>query len=127
MEDEELEVSGEKEVKQDKGIRIGEKYILKSDSLNLILEEYGFKGASPKDSKKARDEGIILEPKWGLIGQTYHRTLQQVLDYFLDYSIINADVDALKELVQVVEQTRSEFKQFKNCTRLVEDSLEVIK
>ena len=59
MEDEELEEV--KQEKENKGIRIGDKYILKADSLNLTLEEYGFKGLSPKDSKRAKDEGITIE------------------------------------------------------------------
>ena len=128
MEDEELEEV--KQEKESKGIRIGEKYILKADSLNLTLEEYGFKGLSPKDSKRARDEGITIEPTWGLLEQTYHRTLQQVLNYILDNNVITAieeDIKELADVVQVVESLRSEFEKFEDCTKLVEDSLKVIK
>lgn len=127
MEDEELE--DVKQEKENKGIRIGEKYILKADSLNLILEEYGFKGLSPKDSKRAKDEGITIEPTWGLIRTTYHRTLQQVLNHILDDNVITAieeDIKELTEIVQAVEKLRSEFEKFKNCTKLVKDSLKVI-
>ena len=127
MEDEELEEV--KQEKENKGIRIGDKYILKADSLNLTLEEYGFKGLSPKDSKRAKDEGITIEPTWGLIGQTYHRTLQQVLNYILDNNVITAmqeDIKELADVVQVVEKLRSEFEKFKHCTKLVKDSLKVI-
>ena len=127
MEDEELEEV--KQEKENKGIRIGEKYILKADSLNLILEEYGFKGLSPKEAKRAKDEGIEIKPTWGLIRQTYHRTLQQVLNYILDNNVITVieeDIKELADVVQVVEKLSSEFKQFKHCTKLVKDSLKVI-
>jgi hypothetical protein len=127
MEDEELEEV--KQEKENKGIRIGDKYILKADSLNLTLEEYGFKGLSPKDSKRARDEGITIEPTWGLIGLTYHRTLQQVLGYILDNNVIatiEEDIKELTDVVQVVENLRSEFERFKYCTKLVGESLKVI-
>ena len=127
MEDEELEEV--KQEKENKGIRIGDKYILKADSLNLILEEYGFKGLSPKDSKRAKDEGITIEPTWGLIRTTYHRTLQQVLNHILDDNVITAieeDIKELTEIVQVVEKLRSEFEKFKSCTELVQESLKVI-
>lgn len=128
MENEELEEV--KQEKENKGIRIGEKYILKADSLNLILEEYGFKGLSPKDAKKARDEGIAIKPTWGLINQTYHSTVQQVLNHILDNNIITdvkEDIKELTEIVQVVEKLRSEFEEFKSCTKLVQESLKVIK
>lgn len=119
-----------KQEKENKGIRIGEKYILKADSLNLILEEYGFKGLSPKDAKKSKDEGIIIEPTWGLINQTYHSTVKQVLNHILDNNIITnikEDIKELAEIVQVVEKLRSEFEEFKSCTELVQESLKVIK
>lgn len=109
-----------------KEIKIGDKYILKSDSLNLILEEYGFKNPSPKDAKEAREQGIELEQSWGLIRTTYHRTLQQVLNYILDNSIINADIQELQDIVQVVENLRNEFDAFRNVVKVDEDTLRII-
>ena len=113
--------------KEERGIRIGDKYILKADSMNLILEEYGFKGTSPKDLKRIKDEGITVEPVWGLVKTTYHATLEQVLNNMLNGEIIETDIRDLREVVQVVEKLRSEFEEFKNCTRLKTDTLEVIK
>ena len=119
MEDEELE----KEVSQDKGIKIGTNYILRADSMNLILEEYGFKvnprGKTPEEK----------EPKWGMTNKNYFRTVQLVFNYILDNEVITTGVSELKELkeiVQVVENLRSEFIIFKNCTKLNEDTLSVI-
>src|SRR5574344_699288 len=111
---------------ESKGIKIGEKYILRSDSLNLILEEYGYKNPSPKDAKKAKEEGITLEPSWGLVRTTYHRTLKQVLNQILDNNIINSDIKELQDIVQVVEKLRNEFNAFKNVVKVDEDTLEVI-
>ena len=109
-----------------KGIKIGDNYILRADSLNLILEEYGYKNPSPKDAKKAKDEGIVLEQSWGLTRTTYHRTLKQVLNYILDNSIINADIQELQDIVQVVENLRNEFDAFRNVVKVDEDTLRVI-
>lgn len=113
-----------------RGLKIGDNYILRADSLNLILEEYGYKNPSPKDAKKAKEEGIAIEPTWGLINQTYHSTVQQVLNHILDNNIITdikEDIKELTEIVQVVEKLRSEFEKFKSCTELVQESLKVIK
>ena len=114
------------EEKQEKGIKIGDKYIIKPDTYCLILEEYGYKNPSPKDAKKARDEGITLEPKWGLVRTTYHRTLKQVLNQILDNNIINSDIKELEDIVQVVEKLRNEFNAFKSVVKVDTDTLRVI-
>ena len=113
-----------------KGIRIGDNYILRADTYNLVLEEYGFKNPSPKDAKKAKDEGIVLEPKWGLINTTYHRTLKQVLNSILDDEVISTiknDIKDIREISEVAEKLRSDFDKFDSCTKLNEDTLSVIK
>ena len=113
-----------------RGLKIGDNYILRADSLNLILEEYGYKNPSPKDAKKAKEEGIVLEQSWGLVRTTYHGNLKQVLNHILDNNIITdvkEDIKELTEIVQVVEKLRSEFEKFKSCTELVQESLKVIK
>ena len=118
------------EEKEQKGIKIGDKYIIKPDTYCLILEEYGYKNPSPKDAKKARDEGITLEPKWGLVRTTYHRTLKQVLNSILDGEVldkIQENIKDIKEVVAVIESLRSDFDKFENCTKLNEDTLSVIK
>ena len=118
------------EEKEQKGIKIGDKYIIKPDTYCLILEEYGYKNPSPKDAKKARDEGITLEPKWGLVRTTYHRTLKQVLDSILDNEVldkIKENIKDIKEVVDVIESLRSNFDKFGKCTKLNKDTLEVIK
>ena len=109
-----------------RGLKIGDNYILRADSLNLILEEYGYKNPSPKDAKKARDEGIAIEPTWGLINQTYHSTVQQVLNHILDNNIINTDIKELQDIVQVVENLRNEFDALRNVVKVDEDTLRII-
>lgn len=120
----------EKQDNEQKGIRIGNNYILRADTYNLVLEEYGYKKPSPKDAKKAKDEGITIEPKWGLINTTYHRTLKQVLNSILDgeiMSTIKDDIKDIKEISEVAEKLRSDFDKFDSCTKLNEDTLLVIK
>ena len=109
-----------------KGQKIGKNYILRADSLNLILEEYGYKNPSPKDAKTAKEQGMVLEQSWGLTRTTYHRTLKQVLNYILDNNIINTDIKELQDIVQVVENLRNEFDAFRNVVKVDEDTLRII-
>jgi hypothetical protein len=74
-----------------KGIRIGKDFVLRNDTYNLVLEQYGI-----KVNQRAK-EG---EPKesYGLISKTYHRTLQQALNQIINNTVYKLDLTDLKKI-----------------------------
>lgn len=121
----------EKEVvKEVKGIKIGSNYILKNDTLNLVLETWGYKNPSIKDLKAIKEQNIKFEPKWGLLEKHYFANIQQVFNYILEDKFIKGisepEMDELKKIVNIFDTVRGMFTEFKNAVKLDEDTLKVI-
>lgn len=116
--------------KKEKGIKIGDNYILKNDTLNLVLETWGYKNPPKKELKAIKEQNIEFEPKWGLLEKHYFANIQQVFNYILEDKFIKeiseSEIDDLKNLVNVFDTVRDMFTEFKKAVRLDEDTLKVI-
>jgi hypothetical protein len=109
----------EVEVKELKGLRIGKNWILRNDSMNLVLEQYGMK-INPREKDESKREN------YGLINKTYHRTLQQVLNYIINNTMYKVDLSDLKKVNAEIVKLQNDIVHFKKIVRLNEDTLEVI-
>ena len=111
----------EEQIKR-KGIKIGEEYLLKSDRYNLILETYGYKKSRPKE------KGGEPEVNWGLISTQYFANLKQVLEAILRDTVNEGvNLEELTQVVNMVENFRKDFEQFKNITQVNGDTMEIVK
>ena len=111
----------EEQIKR-KGIKIGEEYLLKSDRYNLILETYGYKKSRPKE------KGGEPEVNWSLISTQYFANLKQVLELILRNTVNKGvNLDELTQVVNMVENFRKDFEQFKNITQVNGDTMEIVK
>ena len=111
----------EEQIKR-KGIKIGEQYLLKSDRYNLVLETYGYKKSRPKA------KGEEPETNWGLISTQYFANLKQVLELILRNTVNKGvNLDELTQVVNMVENFRKDFEQFKNITQVNGDTMEIVK
>lgn len=102
-----------------KGVRIGEDFVLRNDTYNLVLEQYGI-----KVNQRAK-EGEVKE-SYGLISKTYHRTLQQALRHIINNTMYKVDLTDFKKINAQIVKLQNDIVNFKNITRLNEDTLEVI-
>jgi hypothetical protein len=102
-----------------KGIRIGSDWVLRNDTYNLVLEQYGVK-VNPRAK-----EGEIKE-SYGLISKTYHRTLQQALNHIINNTMYKVDLTDLKKVNAEIVKLQNSIVEFKKIVRLKEDTLEMI-
>lgn len=116
-----MENINENQVKEKelKGLRINKDWILRNDSMNLVLEQYGVK-VNPREKDESKKES------YGLISKTYHRTLQQVLNYIINNTMYKVDLSDLKKVNAEIVKLQNDIVAFKKIVRLNEDTLEVI-
>jgi hypothetical protein len=87
--------------------------------MNLVLEQYGMK-INPREKDESKREN------YGLINKTYHRTLQQVLNYIINNTMYKVDLSDLKKVNAEIVKLQNDIVHFKKIVRLNEDTLEVI-
>lgn len=91
-------------MKEVKGYKISENYILESDENNLILHELGMK-VNPRDKIES----------FGLKKTTYHANIKQVFNYIVDTTIYSVDLTNIEKVVEVIEELKNYIDKFENC------------
>ena len=91
-------------MKEIKGYKISENYILESDENNLILHELGIK-INPKNR----------EESFGLKKTTYHANIKQVFNYIIDTTMYSVDLTNIEKVVEVIEELKKYIDKFENC------------
>ena len=86
------------------------------------METYGYKKSRPKE------KGGEPEVNWGLISTQYFANLKQVLELILRNTVNKGvNLDELTQVVNMVENFRKDFEQFKNITQVNGDTMEIVK
>jgi len=117
-----IEVEEIEQVEEDKvrkGFYITKDWLLSSDPLNLVLEQYGYK-VNP------REKDLSKQRTYGLIKKTWHSNLQQVFNQIIDRSTYAMDFGDLKQVHKEIVELKNMVKEFKKISKLNKDTLSII-
>lgn len=78
-------------------IELGDKYLLETDSMNVMIKE-----KYTAEIKNGEGKVIGTEPRIKVVG--YYSTPKQALKKLLDYDIMTSDLDGISSILDRIDQ-----------------------